>query len=940
MQSLRNLVSSVFDFNQATLSGAIDVVAVRDGASGELRCTPFHVRFGKLQVLRSREKFVRIVVNGQDTALSMKLGAAGEAYFVERTEAPPLGHYASSPPGSPASSSTSCPLSPPTTSLSGRDDSSGGEAAAGEDGGGAGFSLDGSRSDYADFDSIFSEDGDGSDASGSAQRSPPRLAEKEEEDDGSGAADGGGGGGTAAAAAAAAAAGQGGAPTDAVVQAEPRGMSRVPSDVLVALAAQRQLEASGQPPPLRAPSPPPDSNGAPDTQPPPLRAPSPPRLSRGKGGKSGGGGGGDDHADSASDAARGGFWSWGYGRLPMQLQRRPKPESASGAAATVVAGAGAAEDCAGMTKSESVYFDAVEGEGESGGGGGGGSSRAGSRRNSRELGGADLGDDDHHPAMARKALGNRSLSLRSQGSSNRSVLSDADGGEPLTRGKRADTVFFDVDDDDDDDDDYFFDDECSEVGLDIDDGDHGGHGDAGAGAGGASAAADEQEQQQQQQQQQLLQQQQGTGMGGKRLTRGDSLRIEEAEKIALRRGLPMTFVDAARKGAKAGFSAALPDPFYWAPPLSGDDEEGGVGEEEGGGVTAAEAAELEGAGGGLVRLPDGPFYWSAQPDTPRLQLRSAEGEGAGKDGASRGKKSRSSWYWPFGGRHAGAEDADAEVAPSAAEGVLSGGDGTDEEGPIYYRKTLRPNAEALRLLSPLLTEGANTVEFVVQSTLQGERTVSAQIFLLPPRPKIVVTDVDGVITKSDKIGQLVTMVRCCSSAARFVAPSLALAPLTHLSSLCYVGRRRILARWRCSTLLRHRREWLRVFVLDHSRHRAVFDDERLLELSLPGLFVRCYHAAAASAAAAHRRLLLALVLSRTVATSRKGRCCCRPTGSCRRWTSAGALKSSRSPRCAPCACSFRASTTRSTRVSATGSPTCSRTARWACPWPRSSSSTA
>ena len=62
LTSVRNLFASAFDFNHATLSGAIDVVAVHDQVTGELRCTPFHVRFGKLQVLRSREKFVRIVV--------------------------------------------------------------------------------------------------------------------------------------------------------------------------------------------------------------------------------------------------------------------------------------------------------------------------------------------------------------------------------------------------------------------------------------------------------------------------------------------------------------------------------------------------------------------------------------------------------------------------------------------------------------------------------------------------------------------------------------------------------------------------------------------------------------------------------------------------------------------------------------------------------------
>ena len=43
--------------NQATLSGCIDVVVVRQ-QDGSFQCSPFHVRFGKLGVLRSKEKVV------------------------------------------------------------------------------------------------------------------------------------------------------------------------------------------------------------------------------------------------------------------------------------------------------------------------------------------------------------------------------------------------------------------------------------------------------------------------------------------------------------------------------------------------------------------------------------------------------------------------------------------------------------------------------------------------------------------------------------------------------------------------------------------------------------------------------------------------------------------------------------------------------------------
>uniref|UniRef100_A0A669CRA0 phosphatidate phosphatase n=1 Tax=Oreochromis niloticus TaxID=8128 RepID=A0A669CRA0_ORENI len=71
--------------NPATLSGCIDVIVVRQ-PDGSLQCSPFHVRFGKMGVLRSREKVVDIEINGEPVSLHMKLGENGEAFFVKETE--------------------------------------------------------------------------------------------------------------------------------------------------------------------------------------------------------------------------------------------------------------------------------------------------------------------------------------------------------------------------------------------------------------------------------------------------------------------------------------------------------------------------------------------------------------------------------------------------------------------------------------------------------------------------------------------------------------------------------------------------------------------------------------------------------------------------------------------------------------------------------------
>ncbi|XP_065390135.1 phosphatidate phosphatase LPIN2 isoform X3 [Macaca fascicularis] len=71
--------------NQATLSGCIDVIVVQQ-QDGSYQCSPFHVRFGKLGVLRSKEKVIDIEINGNAVDLHMKLGDNGEAFFVEETE--------------------------------------------------------------------------------------------------------------------------------------------------------------------------------------------------------------------------------------------------------------------------------------------------------------------------------------------------------------------------------------------------------------------------------------------------------------------------------------------------------------------------------------------------------------------------------------------------------------------------------------------------------------------------------------------------------------------------------------------------------------------------------------------------------------------------------------------------------------------------------------
>ena len=96
MNYLRGAVSAISapyqyykDINPSTLTGAIDVIVIRrpaDNGDSELVSSPFHVRFGKWQVLRPSDKKVNVFVNNARIPFDMKIGEAGEAFFVFETD--------------------------------------------------------------------------------------------------------------------------------------------------------------------------------------------------------------------------------------------------------------------------------------------------------------------------------------------------------------------------------------------------------------------------------------------------------------------------------------------------------------------------------------------------------------------------------------------------------------------------------------------------------------------------------------------------------------------------------------------------------------------------------------------------------------------------------------------------------------------------------------
>jgi phosphatidate phosphatase LPIN len=90
-----SIKSAYNNINPSTLTGAIDTIVVQQ-EDGTLRCTPFHVRFGKLGVLQNQQNKVYITINGNSVEdLYMELGEAGEALFIEEATAatmPPTRH--------------------------------------------------------------------------------------------------------------------------------------------------------------------------------------------------------------------------------------------------------------------------------------------------------------------------------------------------------------------------------------------------------------------------------------------------------------------------------------------------------------------------------------------------------------------------------------------------------------------------------------------------------------------------------------------------------------------------------------------------------------------------------------------------------------------------------------------------------------------------------
>lgn len=102
-----------------------------------------------------------------------------------------------------------------------------------------------------------------------------------------------------------------------------------------------------------------------------------------------------------------------------------------------------------------------------------------------------------------------------------------------------------------------------------------------------------------------------------------------------------------------------------------------------------------------------------------------------------------------------AEESRKEAELLVGQGPLSE-QKTMNEQPKVYAKTLRLTSDQLKSLN--LRKGANTITFSVTSSFSGVATCTARIFLWDSSHKIVVSDIDGTITKSDALGHVFTMI--------------------------------------------------------------------------------------------------------------------------------------------------------------------------------------
>ncbi|XP_065013274.1 phosphatidate phosphatase PAH2-like isoform X2 [Musa acuminata AAA Group] len=137
-----------------------------------------------------------------------------------------------------------------------------------------------------------------------------------------------------------------------------------------------------------------------------------------------------------------------------------------------------------------------------------------------------------------------------------------------------------------------------------------------------------------------------------------------------------------------------------------------------------------------------------------------------KNGASRSiTPSRGSWLWPFLKRSKTISDAHATSKGTnemdvdlASQGI---GNMTQQSDMLQAKnskkvQSLTPTSDEIASLN--LKEGQNVVTFSFSTPVLGSQQVDARIYLWKWNTRIVISDVDGTITRSDVLGQFMPLV--------------------------------------------------------------------------------------------------------------------------------------------------------------------------------------
>ncbi|KAF7830636.1 phosphatidate phosphatase PAH2-like isoform X1 [Senna tora] len=119
--------------------------------------------------------------------------------------------------------------------------------------------------------------------------------------------------------------------------------------------------------------------------------------------------------------------------------------------------------------------------------------------------------------------------------------------------------------------------------------------------------------------------------------------------------------------------------------------------------------------------------------------------------------------WPFSFRRSKSEKVELPALDvedtNAAKSSVDPDTENNELKPTLSKKNVRaitPTSEQLASLN--LKEGKNTVTFTFSTSMLGKQQVDAQIYLWKWNTRIVISDVDGTITRSDVLGQFMPLV--------------------------------------------------------------------------------------------------------------------------------------------------------------------------------------